>query len=414
MDLRAGLVQALDELAHHKLRTALTLLGMIFGVAAVIAMLSIGAGAEREALALIDTMGLRNVIARAVPQPEEKLKDVREDSLGLSLGDLRAALETLPFVEEHSAIKRVATWALFSDEGRSDATVLGVSPTHFALAHLELATGRLLTALDDESFAQVCVLGDVAARELFGSGAALGRPVKVNHVWLTVVGVLAAQRVEQGEFEGVKLADPSNQVLIPVRTALKRFRFKPLEEELDEIHLRIRAGVPTPQAALSLSRLLETRHRGIDDFTLVVPEALLQQHRKTQRIFNVVMGSIAGISLLVGGIGIMNIMLATVLERTQEIGIRRALGAKQRDIRNQFLTETLSITGVGGVVGIGVGSGLSALIAWTSGWPIAWSPLAVAIAVGVSALVGLVFGIYPAVRAARLDPIEALQGDRSV
>jgi putative ABC transport system permease protein len=409
MEWRSGLNQALEELAHHKLRTALTLLGMVFGVAAVIAMLSIGAGAEKEALKLIDTMGLRNVIVRAVPQPDDKLKEVREDSLGLSLGDLNAALETLPFVEEHSAVKRVDTWALFSDQGKSDAAVLGVSPTHFSLANLVLTTGRLLQPLDDQAFAQVCVLGDAAARALFPAGSPLGQQVKINHVWMTVIGVLAAQRVERQEFEGVKLSDPANQVLVPIRTALKRFKFKPLEDELDEIHLRVQAGVPSSRAALSLSRLLETRHRGVNDFTLVVPEALLEQHRKTQRIFNVVMGSIAGISLLVGGIGIMNIMLATVLERTREIGVRRALGAKQKDIRNQFLTETLAITGVGGLVGIIVGLGLAAVIAWVSGWPIAWSPVAVVVAVGVSGIVGLVFGIYPAIQAAQLDPIEALR-----
>jgi putative ABC transport system permease protein len=409
MEWKAALAQAVDELAHHRMRTALTLLGVVFGVAAVIAMISIGAGAERQALELIDARGLRNVIARAVPQPDDKLKEIREDSLGLSLGDLDAALETLPFVEAHSAVKRVNVYTLYSDRGRSDATVLGVSPSHIAMANLTLARGRFLQALDDQTFAQVVVLGDTAARALFGDADPIGQPVKVNHVWLTVVGVLAPQRVEGREFEGVKLSDVSNQVFTPVRTALKRFRFKPLEDELDEIHLRIADGAPTAVAALSLSRLLETRHRGIDDFTLVVPEALLEQHRKTQRIFNMVMGSIAGVSLLVGGIGIMNIMLATVLERTREIGIRRALGAKRGDIRSQFLAEALTITGFGGLAGIVVGLALAAIIAWISGWPIAWSPWAILVSVGVSVAVGLIFGIYPATQAARLDPIDALR-----
>lgn len=409
MDWRATVVQTFDELAHHKMRTSLTLLGMIFGVAAVIAMLSIGAGAEREALKLIDTMGLRNVIINAKPQPEDKLKEVRANSLGLGLADMKAALETLPFVEAHSALKHVDSYALFSESGKSNGSVYGVSPAHFELANLRLASGRLLEPLDNELFAQVCVLGDAAARALFGRAPALGKPVKVNHLWLTVVGVLASPRVEQQEFEGVRLANPSNNVYIPVQTALKKFRFKKLEEELDEIHLRIRSDVPTPVAAASLSRLLQTRHRNVDDFSLVVPEALLEQHRRTQRIFNIVMGSIAGISLLVGGIGIMNIMLATVLERTREIGVRRALGAKQRDIRNQFLSETLAITAVGGVVGIVVGVTLAQAIALLSGWAVAWSPLAIVIAVGVSATVGLVFGIYPAIQAAKLDPIEALR-----
>jgi putative ABC transport system permease protein len=406
---RSALAESLEGLTHHKLRTALTLLGMIFGVAAVIAMLSIGAGAEREALKMIDMMGLRNVIARSTPPSEDKLKETRENSLGLSLADMQAALETLPFVEAHGALKKVATYSLFSERGKSDAAVFGVSPAYFELSNLQLGSGRLLHPLDDQTIAQVCVLGDTAAHALFGSEPALGKPVKINHLWLTVVGVLASQRVERAEFEGVKLSDPSNNIYLPVETALKRFKFKLLEDELDEVHLRIKPGVTTPTAAVSLSRLLETRHRGVNDFALVVPEKLLEQHRKTQRIFNMVMGSIAAISLLVGGIGIMNIMLATVLERTREIGIRRALGAKQKDIRNQFLAETLAITGIGGLIGIVVGLGIAFAITWFSGWPIAWSPWAVVIAVGVSALIGLVFGIYPAIQAARLDPIEALR-----
>ncbi|MDH3285919.1 MAG: ABC transporter permease, partial [Acidobacteriota bacterium] len=176
---RTGVLQAVDEFAHHKLRTFLTLLGMIFGVGAVISMLSIGKGAEREAMQLIDTLGLRNVIVEAVPQPEERLREVRKDSLGLSLRDLEVALETLPQVTRHTALKRISTFSLFSDVGRSDARVLGVSPTHFGMSGLHLASGRLLDEKDDRRYRQVAVIGSRVARDLFGTQEAVGRLFKV-------------------------------------------------------------------------------------------------------------------------------------------------------------------------------------------------------------------------------------------
>ncbi|MBP7148118.1 MAG: ABC transporter permease [Acidobacteria bacterium] len=382
---------------------------MIFGVGAVISMLSVGEGAEREALRLIDTMGLRTVIVKAKEQPDDKVKETREKSLGLTLHDLDAALETLPFIENHTAIKEVSVYSLFSHVGESDGRVLGVSPSHFAMTHLSVARGRPLVPFDDHAFAQVAVIGSRAAYDLFGNQDPLGQRVRINHLWFTVVGLVADRALTREEFQGVKLSGVENDLYVPVRTALKRFRFKPLEDELDEFHVQVREGVPPGRAAAGLTRLLELRHRAVDDFSLVVPADLLEQHRKTQRIFNLVMASIAGISLLVGGIGIMNIMLANVLERTREIGIRRAVGARRRDIRDQFLIETLTITGLGGILGIVAGLAIAAAIALLSGWQIAWTPRAVLLAVGVCAAVGLASGLYPAVKAARLDPIEALQ-----
>ena len=408
MDLAAAVRQALAELRVRKLRTLLTLLGMVFGVGAVVSMLSVGAGAEREALRLIETMGLRTIIAESKDQPDEKLKESRERSLGLTLRDLEAARDTLPFLARHAAVKEIATYSLFSEGGQSDARVVGVSPAYFAMTHLAVRSGRLLAPHDDETFAQVAVLGPRAAYDLFGHEDPVGRAVKINHLWFTVAGVLADRQLTREEFQGVKLSGAQNDIYVPVRTALKRFRFKPLEDELDQFQVEIAPSVAPRDAALSLSRLLETRHRGVDDFALVVPEALLEQHRRTQRIFNLVMASIAGISLLVGGIGIMNIMLANVLERTREIGIRRAVGARRRDIRDQFLVEALTITALGGLAGVLAGITLAALISWGSGWEVAWSPVSALLALAVCGLVGLASGIYPAIKAARLDPIEAL------
>ncbi len=408
MDWKTGVAQALEELRHHKLRTALTLLGMIFGVGAVVSMLAIGAGAEREALRQIDALGLRNVIVEALPQPEEQLEELREDTLGLNLRDLEIALDTLPQIVRHTALKKISVWSLIADDGRSDAEVLGVRPTHFELTHLPLARGRVFDEEEDTRYSQVCVIGSEVARALFGADDPLGRSLKVNHVWLEVIGVLRDPEHAAAEFEGVPLANPQNRVFVPLRTALKRFRFKPMEEEIDAFHVEVSDQSMIPAVASTLARLLETRHQGVKDYRLIVPEALLEQHRRTQRIFDIVMASIAGISLLVGGIGIMNIMLATVLERTREIGIRRAIGARQVDIRNQFLIEALTVSSIGGVAGIVVGFVLGWGISLLSGWPFAWSVLAPFVAFSVCVITGLTFGLYPAIQAAKLDPIEAL------
>jgi putative ABC transport system permease protein len=408
MDWATGVRQALDELRHHKLRTLLTLLGMIFGVGAVISMLAIGKGAQLEALELIDALGLRNVIVEAVPQPEERLKEIREDSQGLRLRDLEIAVETLPPVRRHAARKEIGTYAIFSDHGSSDGEVLAVSPSQLELTNQVIARGRPLDAADDRRRAAICVIGERAAADLFGTLDPLGRHVKVNHVWLEVVGILADRNLDREEFEGVGLASPGNRIYVPLRTGLELFHFEPLEDELDAFLLEVAETASVGHVAATVSRLLELRHRGVADFRLVVPERLLDQHRRTQRIFDIVMAAIAGISLLVGGIGIMNIMLATVLERTREIGIRRAIGARRGDIRRQFLIEALTISLIGGLIGVVFGFALAGGISLYSGWPFAASAVAPLVAVAVCALVGLAFGLYPAVQAARLDPVEAL------
>lgn len=411
MDWKSGLRHAADEFVHHKLRTFLTLLGMIFGVGAVISMLAIGQGARERALTLIDALGLRNVIVEAIAQPEERMREIREESLGLSRRDLELALDTLPQVDRHAATKSISSYAVFSSKGQSDAEVLGVSPSYFEMSGLAFVNGRPLTEDEDRLRAPVCALGEQVARDLFGTHDPIGREVKVNHVWLRVVGIVSDRQIQASEFEGVGLSSPRNRIYVPLETAIARFRFKPMEEELDTMQLEVASEASVGSVAATLDRLLETRHGDVKDYRLVVPERLLAQHEQTQRIFDIVMASIAGISLLVGGIGIMNIMLATVLERTREIGIRRAVGAKRADIRRQFLIEALAISLVGGFIGVLFGFGLAALISTYSGWPFAWSLMAPATAVTVCALTGLGFGLYPAIQAAKLDPIEALRRD---
>ncbi|MCE9678917.1 ABC transporter permease [Shewanella sp. AS1] len=406
-----GIAQAFDEMRHHKLRTSLTLLGMVFGVGAVIAMLSVGEGAEREALKMIESMGVKNILVNARPADGDALKSIREHSVGLSLRDVESAASTLPFIEGWSAQKQVKSFSLFSREGRSDASVMGVTPNYFALSSFHLASGRTLLDDDQTHYRQVAVLGPEAARSLFPQGKAIGGLIKVNHQWFEVVGVLSQGEQGNSKIQGVKLGGERNQVFIPLTTALKKMNFKALEDELDAIKLAIADGVDPSLAAKSLDHLFARRHGGEKDYEVVVPADLLAQHQKTQQIFNIVMACVAGISLLVGGIGIMNIMLATIMERTGEIGLLRALGARRKDIARQFLIESIAISATGGLIGILVGLLLALVISAAAGWPVAWSPFAIFLSLGVCMTIGVGFGMYPAQKAARLDPIVALQRD---
>lgn len=401
---------AFSNLVSHKLRTFLTMLGMIFGVGAVIAMLSIGAGAEHESLRLIDTMGLRNVIVKDREFKDEDLKKVRENSIGLSLRDVQAINAVTPDLETYSARKRVKTFQIFSFKGKSDdSNVLGVTPSYFRLARYELAEGSFIAEPDEQDYAQICVIGSRVKQKLFGTQSPIGQTLKLDKLWFTVIGVLGDHNLTKDEFEGVKLQDFSNDIYIPLATALKKFEFKRFESELDEIVLSSKNTAALRSSAVLISQVLANTHGGADDYSIIVPRELLEQNQRTQRIFNIVMSCIAGISLLVGGIGIMNIMLANILERTREIGVRRAMGARRRDIWQQFLIEALTISLVGGLLGVSFGFAVSRVVALYAEWNTVVTWNSIAMSFGVSAAVGLIFGLYPAVRASRLDPVEALR-----
>ncbi|HZN54125.1 MAG TPA: ABC transporter permease [Candidatus Polarisedimenticolaceae bacterium] len=408
MTLPESFGSALGNLAAHKLRSALTMLGMIFGVGAVIAMLSIGAGAERQALEMIERLGLRNVILRAKEMKDDELEEVRKKSQGLSWRDAQAIRDAIPGVELVAGRLAIEPYKVIATAAKTKAKVYGVSWRQAEISRMTLAEGRFFDALDERSHAQVCVIGPAVRRDLFGYGPAVGRDLKVNDVWLTVVGVL--QDAGGGAaFEGVSLGSTADEVYVPVTTASRKFDRPPLKAPLDELIVRLDPSAD-PRAASGIVReLVERIHGGAGDFDLVVPEALLDQNRKTQRLFSIVMGCIASISLLVGGIGIMNIMLATVLERTREIGVRRAVGARRLDIRNQFIIESFSISAFGGVLGIAVGLVIAKAVAAYAGWPTVVTITSIALSTGVSVAVGLTSGIYPAVRAAGLDPIDALR-----
>ena len=407
MDVR----QALGQLAHHRLRTALTLLGMVCGVGAVIAMLAVSEGGKREALKLIEGMGLNNVIVEARDLEGEALKEVRKHSAGLSLRDAEAIAATLPFIGGWAGVRDFRTWSLFSTEGQSRAGVLAVSPAYFDLSSLEAQRGRLFSDEEDLSFAQVAVLGGAAARELFPNGHAVGKTLKVNHLWLEVVGVLRDRQLPDSSFEGRTVGGETNHVYLPLQTGLARLKREDLSAELAELKLRVDGSVSPSQAAPAVEQLLDRRHGDQNDFSVTVPARLLAQHQQTQRIFTIVMSAVAGISLLVGGIGIMNIMLAGVLERRSEIGLLRAVGARRSDIVRQFLVEASVIALIGAAMGVLVGVVLAYTIAAFAGWAVAWSPLLIALAVIVCMAIAVAFGVYPALSAARMDPVLALQSE---
>jgi len=408
---RDAVKQALAQLRQHKLRTALTLLGMVFGVGAVIAMLSIGEGAKQEALRLIESMGLRNLLVQSRDFDQETLLEIREHSVGLSRSDVRAIRESMPSVEAVSEEKRIKTWRLFSLHASSDAQVLAVTASYFDLASLRIAAGRTITLEDNQTFAQVAVLGAQAARDLFPGMDPVGRKIKVNHLWLEVIGVLADRDLSRDEFQGVRLGGDRNRVFLPLESAYKRLRFETLESELDAIRLRLAEQADPQRSAGTVNHLLSRRHGKQNDFELVIPAALLKQQQQTQKIFTIVMSAIAGISLLVGGIGIMNIMLATVLERTREIGLLRAIGARKIDIQQQFLMESATVAGIGAFIGIFFGVLLAFAIQQFAGWPFAFSLFAIILSVSICLLTGIVFGWYPARQAADLDPIRALHAE---
>ncbi|MEM8815181.1 MAG: ABC transporter permease [Pseudomonadota bacterium] len=403
--------QALGQLAHHRLRTALTLLGMVFGVGAVIAMLAVSEGGKRQALELIEGMGLRNLIVEARSIDSDTLKEVRKYSAGLNVRDAEAVTNTLDFAEGWAGSRNFRTWSLFSREGQSRANVYAVSPSYFELSSLDADRGGVFDETDNRLFAQLAVLGSGAATDLFPNGDAVGKRIKVNHLWLTVVGVLRDRQLDDNQFEGREIGGESRNVYLPLETGLARLKRDDLSAELDELKIRIASNVEPGQAAEAIDHLLSRRHGEQDDYQIVVPARLLAQHQQTQQIFTIVMSAVAGISLLVGGIGIMNIMLASVMERKSEIGLLRAIGAREDDIVRQFLVEAMVIALIGALIGVLLGVVLAYAIAAFAGWAVAWSVIVIVVAVAVCVGIAVGFGVYPALSAARMDPVVALQSE---
>ena len=407
-ELRLGL----ENLRAHKLRSLLTMLGMIFGVAAVVAMLSIGAGAQQEVMAFIEQLGVRNLIVEAREAPDNQtLQKVRKLSAGLSFQDLRVIQSNIEHISAASARKRFTPSKMMPKPlGGDSPVVYGITPSYATIANLKVASGRFFDEAETSAAAPVAVLGEAASAALFGTDDPIGRYVKVNDQWFRVVGVAGPQLTVQSDVAGIPAQDRNNIIYVPLYSSVFRLEDgqSAQKDEIDGIYLQMNPGADITGAAAMIRGILDVAHRGAGDFTIVSPAELLAEQRRTQRIFEMVMVAIASISLLVGGIGIMNIMLASVLERTREIGVRRAIGARQRDVVRQFLLETTIISLTGGVVGIITGVGLSQLIGILAGWSTIVTTSSIVLAFGVSVAIGIVFGLYPAVRASRLDPVKAL------
>jgi putative ABC transport system permease protein len=406
-DLRMGL----ENLRAHKLRSLLTMLGMIFGVAAVVAMLSIGAGAQQEVMAFIEQLGVRNLIVEAREAPDSQaLQKIRKLSPGLSFTDFRVIQANVEGIAAATARKRFTPSKLLPRPQADSPVVYGVSPTYVEIANLAMVSGRFFDEGETTAAAPVVVLGEAAAASLFGADDPIGRYVKVNEQWFQVIGVAGPQLTVQSDVAGLPAQDRNNLMYVPLYSAIFRLEDgqSQQKDEIDGIYLQMRQGSDIPSAAALLRGLLNVSHRNAGDFTIVSPAELLAEQRRTQRVFEMVMVAIASISLLVGGIGIMNIMLASVMERTREIGVRRAIGAKRRDVIRQFLIETTIISLAGGVLGVIVGVALSRAIGYLAGWSTIVTTTSIVLAFLVSVTIGLVCGLSPAARAASLDPVKAL------
>src|ERR1700682_38164 len=406
------LALGMQNLLQHKLRSLLTMLGMIFGVAAVVSMLSIGAGAQQQVMAFIEQLGLRNLIVEAKEAPSwQDLQKMRKLSPGLTFQDFRVIRANVANLAEATPRKRFIPSKMIPKPQREMPTVYGVGTSYQRIANLHLVAGRFYDEEENGRAAPVCVLAQAAKVNLFGSQDALGQYIKVNTQWFRVVGVAGQQLTAGTHTPGLPAQDFNNLIYVPLNAAIFRLEdtYSQLKDEVDGIYLQMQPAADSLEAAEVVRSLLNHPHRNAGDFTLVVPAELLEQQKRTQRIFDMVMVAIASISLLVGGIGIMNIMLASILERTREIGVRRAIGARQKDIIRQFLIEAVLISFVGGAMGIVFGFGMSRLIAWLAGWSTIVTATSILLAFLVSVSVGLIFGIYPAVKAARLDPVEAIR-----
>ena len=407
-DLRMGL----QNLMLHKLRSLLTMLGMIFGVAAVVAMLSIGAGARQQVMAFIEQLGVRNLIVEAhESQSWDQLQKVRKTSPGLTFQDFRVIRSSVGGISASTPRRRFTPSKMIPKPQHDMPVVYGISPAYRRIAGLHLSGGRFFNQDETDHAAPVAVLGQAARANLFGDDDAIGKFIKVNEQWFRVIGLAGPQLSAQAPVEGMPSQDLNNVVYVPLNAAIGRLEdnHSDLRDEIDGIYVQLSSAADTLSAAEIVRGVLNASHRGANDFSIVVPAELLAQQQRTQRIFDMVMVAIASISLLVGGIGIMNIMLASILERTREIGLRRAIGAKQRDIIRQFLVEAVLISFSGGVIGIIFGFGISRLIALLAGWSTIMTFSAIALAFAFSVSVGLIFGIYPARKAALLDPVEAIR-----
>jgi putative ABC transport system permease protein len=440
------IIIAIESILANQLRSLLTALGIIFGVAAVITMLAIGKGAQQEILEQIKMVGVNNIIVTPIiesgngenGEDASGEKQKKKFSPGLTLEDVEAIIEVVPTV--NTASPEITLNSFVIKEGkRASAKLLGVSTPYFGIFNLPLQEGSFFNEYQEENGIPVCVIGANIKNKFFSKENPIGKYIKFDKVWLKVVGVLERNEVTLTRFENIGVNVMNDNIYVPVKTMLMRFqnralvasRIKASENmvifggfaarfgfsadtesnynQLDRIIVQVNESNELSPSTDLLARLLLRRHEEVKDFEITVPELLLKQEQRTKDIFNIVLGAIASISLLVGGIGIMNIMFASVMERIKEIGTRLAIGAQKRDIVVQFLSEAVLISVIGGLIGVFIGIMASWLITRFADIATIVSPISVVISFVVSASVGIIFGYSPAKRASERDPIESLR-----
>jgi len=434
---------AVESIQRNKLRSLLTSLGIIFGVASVITMLSIGQGAQQEIVASMQLLGTHNVIIQPVVEQEEgeleeeegeAVTEHRRFSPGLTLRDLESIRERIPHVTAVTPEIIYDTHIIRTGLMRSGRLV-GVNGDYLEINNFSLAAGSNFTPLQIADAMPVAIIGSGLRSRFFPGEDPVGKRIKAGTVWFTIVGVLQEKVMSSGQIENLGIRDYNMDLFAPANSVLIRFGNRTIISErdireaesgnqesngttsrrtnnyhqLDRAIVRVTDSSYSTQIAEIISRMLERRHNDVVDFEIIVPELLLQQEQRTRRIFNIVLASIASISLLVGGIGIMNIMLASVVERFREIGVRRAVGARQLDIQLQFLTEALVISVGGGFIGVILGIGSSRVIETFADIQAIVTIPSILISFGVAAVIGIVFGYFPARRAAEQDPVHILR-----
>lgn len=429
----------------NKLRSLLTALGIIFGVAAVIAMLAIGNGAQQEILEQIKLVGVNNIVIKPViEQKEEKVteqvgKEKRKFSPGLTLRDVRSIQQTIPGIGEVSPEIILDTYVIRNGMRRS-AKLVGVEPAYFSIFNFSLAEGQMFNAEQLKLGSPVCFIGHSIKTKFFATENPLGKSIKVGRHWLTIIGVLAERPVSESSISKLGIRDFNMDIYSPIQSVLIRYknrdritgeqlRLEALRSQgrvvtkgsteselerknyhqLDRLVIQVKETTQLGNTAEIMSRMLQRRHYDVIDYEIEIPEMLLKQQQRTNDIFNYVLGAIAGISLLVGGIGIMNIMLASVLERIKEIGLRLSIGAKKSDVIQQFLFEAIMISVSGGIIGVVLGITMAYVVSEVAGIPTIISFSSIILSFGVAATVGLIFGIAPARKAANQDPITSLR-----
>lgn len=408
----------IENLLLHKLRSFLTMLGVVFGVGSVVAMLSVGEGASQEALANIRKLGSNNIIISSMKSTEDEATSTQHSHMsiyGLTFEDYRRIAQSFSNVRATAPAKLLRKDSRLGERSM-ELRVVGATPEWFHLVPRDLVAGRVIVSTDQITRSPVAVLTEFGARKLLATEGSVGQTLRIGGDEFEVIGIIKSE--ESGQAGNIQIPDQEIDVYVPLEVAQRYFgdistkrSAGSRESEMVELH-QIIVQVDDPKHAEAVAAGVETmlkRFHRKKDYAISVPLALLKQAEATKRTFNIVLGSIAGISLLVGGIGIMNIMLAAVTERTREIGIRRAIGAKRRQIVYQFLVETVVLSTAGGLIGLGLGVLIPFLITHFSGMPTVLRLNGILLPLFISMSIGILFGLYPAINAAKVDPIVALR-----